>query len=94
MMLRFPPFFGNDEAWENFQKDLLEYEKDWNSKWTKATREDNDTSELEKEEPFAPLMKKYADDIEEARLYMKRYGSDWKGAEAALAAVKGNKTGD
>jgi hypothetical protein len=36
---------------------------------------------------YAPVMEKFKDDLDMARLYQKRYGDDWRSAQAAAMKV-------
>ena len=39
------------------------------------------------ETPYAAVMEKFKDDLDMARLYQKRYGDDWRSAQAAAMKV-------
>ena len=75
-LLEMPPISRNDKAREEFKA----YESAWGEAANKLYHDDPDadTSFMDKE-PFADWTEKYADDIEEARLYLKRYGDDAEG---------------
>lgn len=86
-LMDFPPFSTREDKGDSkFRDDVLAYEFKWNKEWTKAVAED-DTEEIESRTPYGDIIKKWSDDIDEARLYMKRYGATGKGKAEANASV-------
>ena len=43
----------------------------------------------QEDDPYAEVMQKWADEIEEARMYMKRYPNDSEAAKQAAAKIQG-----
>ena len=81
----FPPFVG--DVGENF-RDL--YEKEYNLLTDRVEKaaEDGNYGAVVLEEPFAKFEEQFKDELEEARLYLKRYGHNSDGIQQARDAYK------
>jgi hypothetical protein len=85
--MEFPPFSADITKKEEFMDAVLAYTSDYMKKF-KDAKESGDSKGMEKEVPFADIEKKYSAELEEARLYLKRYGWSPEGKASALKAYK------
>jgi len=78
IMMKYPPFSVYEDKRNSLRDAMMEASEE-------IALEMNKTDKAP-ENGYAKVMQKFANDIEEARLYQKRYGSNWR--EAQKAAMK------
>lgn len=85
VLMDYPPFVGDLE-----RKFRNEFQNEYSLLADRVEKhsEDGNYGAVVLEEPFAELAKKYKDELEEAKLYLKRYGNTADGSLEAHEAYK------
>lgn len=87
-LLQMPPFSSNYDLREDFQKAVTAYVGKWMPRFAKASDEQSqeDIDFIVNDVPFADVEKRFGDQLAEATLYQKRYGTSPEARDKALKA--------
>jgi hypothetical protein len=85
VLAMFPPITVDPEG--KFVRAFQKAEQDLFERIDKHS-EDGNYGAVVLEEPFAEVEKQFKEELDEARLYLKRYGNTGPGIEEAIAAYK------